>query len=233
MLSINKIVIAGFLGQDPEPRSFQSGDKIVTLNVATTERWKKQNGERGEKTEWHTVILHNDGDQKFAEQYLRKGSSVYIEGKLETRKWTDNNGTERRTTEISVRRGGVLQSADRNEQGGGDDRRDNRRSDDRGNGGGRSNDRGYGGGNGDYDSGYDNRGNGGGQGDGQRGGYDDRSADDGYGQGGGQGGGYGGGSNQGNRGNGNGNGRSNGRGNGGGSYRNGQSYGQSGRGYQN
>lgn len=102
--SINKVIIIGHLGRDPEVRSFQNGGKIVNLRVATSESWKdRQTGERKERTEWHTVSIQNEGLAKVAEQYLRKGSKVYIEGKLETRKWQDQSGQDRYSTEIVLR----------------------------------------------------------------------------------------------------------------------------------
>jgi single-strand DNA-binding protein len=102
--SVNKVIIMGNLGRDPEVRTFQNGGKIVNLRVATSETWKdKQTGERKERTEWHSVSISNEGLAKIAEQYLRKGSTVYIEGQLETRKWQDQSGADRYTTEITVR----------------------------------------------------------------------------------------------------------------------------------
>ena len=103
MSSVNKVIIIGNLGRDPEVRSFQNGGKICNLRVATTERWSdKQSGERKERTEWHSVTLNGDGLVRVAEQYLRKGSKVYIEGKLQTRKWQDQSGQDRYSTEIVV-----------------------------------------------------------------------------------------------------------------------------------
>ena len=103
MSSVNKVIIIGNLGRDPEVRSFQNGGKICNLRVATTERWNdKQSGERKERTEWHSVTLNGDGLVRVAEQYLRKGSKVYIEGKLQTRKWQDQSGQDRYSTEIVV-----------------------------------------------------------------------------------------------------------------------------------
>lgn len=102
--SLNKVMLIGSLGRDPEIRSFQSGDKVASLNVATTESWKDKNtGEKKEKTEWHNVSLFGDGLVRVAEQYLRKGSKVYIEGQLQTRKWQDQSGQDRYTTEIVIR----------------------------------------------------------------------------------------------------------------------------------
>ena len=99
--SVNKVILVGNLGRDPESRSFQSGGKVVNLNLATSETWKdKATGERKEKTEWHSVAIFNEGLARTAEQYLRKGSKVYIEGQLQTRKWQDQSGNDRFSTEI-------------------------------------------------------------------------------------------------------------------------------------
>lgn len=101
--SVNKVIIVGHLGRDPEVRSFQSGGKVVNFSVATSETWNdKQSGDRKEKTEWHNIVVRADHATKYAEQYLRKGSKVYIEGKLETRKWTDQQGVEKYTTEVII-----------------------------------------------------------------------------------------------------------------------------------
>ena len=102
--SVNKVIIIGNLGRDPEARTFQSGGKVVNLRIATSESWKdKQTGERKERTEWHSVAIFDEGIGKIAEQYLRKGSTVYIEGQLETRKWQDQSGADKYTTEIALR----------------------------------------------------------------------------------------------------------------------------------
>ena len=102
--SVNKVIIVGNLGRDPEVRSFQNGGKVVNLRIATSETWRdKQSGERKERTEWHSVAIFNEALAKIAEQYLRKGSTVYIEGQLETRKWQDQSGADRYTTEIVLR----------------------------------------------------------------------------------------------------------------------------------
>ncbi|TVV75649.1 single-stranded DNA-binding protein [Sphingomonas solaris] len=99
--SVNKVILVGNLGRDPESRSFQNGGKVVNLRIATSETWKdKQSGERKEKTEWHSVAIFSEPLGRIAEQYLRKGSKVYIEGKLQTRKWQDNSGVEKYSTEI-------------------------------------------------------------------------------------------------------------------------------------
>lgn len=102
--SVNKVIIIGNLGRDPEVRSFQNGGKVVNLRIATSETWRdRTTGERKERTEWHSVAIFNEALAKIAEQYLRKGSTVYIEGALETRKWQDQSGQDRYTTEIVLR----------------------------------------------------------------------------------------------------------------------------------
>jgi single-strand DNA-binding protein len=101
MAGVNKVILVGNLGQDPTSRSFQNGGKVVNLRIATSETWKDRNtGERKERTEWHSVAIFNEGLANTAERFLRKGSKVYIEGALQTRKWQDNNGQDRYTTEI-------------------------------------------------------------------------------------------------------------------------------------
>jgi single-strand DNA-binding protein len=101
--SVNKVIIVGNLGADPEVKSFQNGGRICNLRIATSEDWKdKQTGEKKERTEWHSVTLQNDGLVGVAERFLKKGSKVYIEGQLRTRKWQDQSGNDRYTTEISV-----------------------------------------------------------------------------------------------------------------------------------
>ena len=103
--SVNKVILVGNLGRDPEIRYAQSGSKIVNLSVATSESWKdRESGERREKTEWHRVVIFNDRLADVAEQYLRKGSKVYLEGQLQTRKWTGNDGIEKYTTEVVLQR---------------------------------------------------------------------------------------------------------------------------------
>ena len=103
--SVNKVILVGNLGRDPEIRHTQNGDKIVHLSVATSERWKdRTSGEPRERTEWHRVVLFNDRLGDVAERYLRKGSKVYLEGQLQTRKWTDQSGQERYTTEVVLQR---------------------------------------------------------------------------------------------------------------------------------
>lgn len=166
--SVNKVIIIGNLGRDPEVRSFPNGGKVCNLRIATSETWKDKNsGERREKTEWHSVAIFSEPLIRVAEQYLRKGSKIYIEGQLETRKWQDQNGQDKYSTEVALRpyRSELTMLDGRGEGGGGS-----------GGGGG-----GYGGGSG---GGY---GGGGGGGDYGGGGG-------GYGGGGGnQGGGFGGG----------------------------------------
>ena len=103
--SVNKVILVGNLGRDPEVRSTQDGAKIVNLSIATSERWKDRNtGEPREKTEWHRVVIFNENLGRVAEQYLRKGSNVYIEGQLQTRKWIDQQGVEKYTTEVVLQR---------------------------------------------------------------------------------------------------------------------------------
>lgn len=101
MASLNKVMLIGNLGKDPEVRHTQDGKAIVNLTLATSESWKdKATGEKKEKTEWHRVVIFNDGLAKVAEAYLKKGSTVYLEGQLQTRKWTDKDGVEKYSTEI-------------------------------------------------------------------------------------------------------------------------------------
>ena len=102
--SVNKVIILGNLGVDPEVRSFPNGGKVCNLRIATSENWKDRNtGERREKTEWHSVAIFSEPLVRIAEQYLKKGSKVYIEGQLETRKWQDQSGQDRYTTEVVLR----------------------------------------------------------------------------------------------------------------------------------
>ena len=99
--SVNKVIIVGNLGRDPETRTFQNGGKVCNLRIATSESWKDRNtGERKERTEWHSVAIFNENLARLAEQYLRKGSKVYLEGKLQTRKWQDQSGQDRYSTEV-------------------------------------------------------------------------------------------------------------------------------------
>jgi len=154
--SVNKVIIVGNLGRDPEVRTFQNGGKVCNLRIATSENWKDKNtGERRERTEWHQVAIFQEGLVRVAEQYLRKGSKVYIEGQLQTRKWQDQSGNDRYSTEVVLQGfGGTLVMLDGRDGGGG--------------GGGYSEDRsgGYGG----DDRGGSYGGGGGQQGGGQQGG---------------------------------------------------------------
>ena len=104
--SVNKVTLVGNLGRDPEIKAMQNGDKIVQLSIATSDRWKdKKSGEQRERTEWHRVVIFNDALGKIAEQYLKKGSTVYLEGQLQTRKWTDQqSGQDKYTTEVVLQR---------------------------------------------------------------------------------------------------------------------------------
>jgi single-strand DNA-binding protein len=151
--SVNKVILIGNLGRDPEVRSFQNGGKVCNLRIATSETWKDKNtGERREKTEWHSVAIFQEGLVRIAEQYLKKGSKVYIEGQLQTRKWQDQSGADKYSTEVVLQGfGGTLTMLDGRDGGGG------------GGGGG------YGGGQG---GGGDYGGGGGGYDSGQGGGYD-------------------------------------------------------------
>lgn len=102
--SVNKVILIGNLGADPEVRTFQNGGKVVNIRIATSETWKDRNsGERQERTQWHSVAIFAEPLARVAEQYLRKGSKVYLEGQLETRKWQDQNGQDRYTTEVVLR----------------------------------------------------------------------------------------------------------------------------------
>ncbi|MBL4627374.1 MAG: single-stranded DNA-binding protein, partial [Roseicyclus sp.] len=149
--SVNKVILIGNLGRDPEVRSFPSGGKVCNLNLATSETWKDKNtGERKERTEWHRVSIYSEPLVRVAEQYLKKGSKIYIEGQLETRKWQDQSGQDRYTTEIALRpyRSELTMLDGRSDGGGGQGG---------GQGGGGGN---YGGGGGG--GGYDDRGGSGG-----------------------------------------------------------------------
>lgn len=119
--SVNKVIIIGNLGADPEVRTFQNGGKVCNLRIATSETWKDKNtGERRERTEWHSVAVFQEGLVRIAEQYLRKGSKVYIEGKLQTRKWQDQSGQDRYSTEIVLQGfDGTLTMLDGRSEGGG------------------------------------------------------------------------------------------------------------------
>ncbi|RNJ63876.1 MAG: single-stranded DNA-binding protein [Porphyrobacter sp. IPPAS B-1204] len=119
--SLNKVMLIGNLGADPEIRSFQNGGKVANLRIATSEQWKdKATGERKEKTEWHTVAIFSEGLVSVVERYLKKGSKVFVEGKLQTRKWQDQNGQDRYSTEIVIQGlGGTLTMLDGAAGGGG------------------------------------------------------------------------------------------------------------------
>jgi single-strand DNA-binding protein len=119
--SVNKVILVGNLGRDPEVRRMTSGEPVVNLNLATSESWRdKASGERRDRTEWHRVVIFNENLAKVAEQYLRKGAKVYIEGQLQTRKWTDKDGQEKYTTEVVLNRfRGELQMLDSRGEGGG------------------------------------------------------------------------------------------------------------------
>ena len=101
--SVNKVILVGRLGNDPDVKAMQNGDKVVLFSLATSDRWKdKMSGEQKERTEWHRVVIYNEAIGRIAEQYLKKGSAVYLEGQLQTRKWTDNNGVDKYTTEVVI-----------------------------------------------------------------------------------------------------------------------------------
>ncbi|MEM1428490.1 MAG: single-stranded DNA-binding protein [Pseudomonadota bacterium] len=150
--SVNKVILVGNLGRDPEVRTFQNGGKVCNLRIATSENWKDRNtGERRERTEWHSVAIFSEPLARIAEQYLRKGSKVYLEGQLETRKWQDQSGQDRYSTEVVLRpyKGELTLLDSRGEGGGG-------YGGGGGGGGGYVDDRsggGYGGGQGDYGGG--------------------------------------------------------------------------------
>lgn len=158
--SLNRVLLIGNLGADPEIRRLNSGDPVVNIRIATSESWRDKNsGERKEKTEWHNVVIFNDNLAKVAEQYLKKGAKVYVEGQLQTRKWQDQQGNDRYTTEIVLQKfRGELQMLDTKNGGGGD------RDDDRGGNANRSS----GGGGGGRSSDFGGGGFGGGQGGGNR-----------------------------------------------------------------
>jgi len=119
--SLNKVMLIGNLGADPEIRSFQNGGRVANLRIATSENWKDKNtGERREKTEWHTVAIFSDGLVNVVERYLKKGSKVFVEGKLQTRKWQDQSGNDRYSTEVVIQGlGGTLTMLDGRGDGGG------------------------------------------------------------------------------------------------------------------
>jgi single-strand DNA-binding protein len=119
--SVNKVILVGNLGRDPEVRRLGSGDPVVNLRIATSESWRdKQSGERKEKTEWHSVVIFNENLAKVAESYLKKGSKIYVEGQLQTREWQDKDGQKRYSTEIVLQRfRGELTILDSRDGGGG------------------------------------------------------------------------------------------------------------------
>jgi len=119
--SVNKVILVGRLGSDPEVRRMNSGDQVATLSIATSESWRDKNtGERKDRTEWHKVVIFNENLVKVAEQYLKKGAKVYIEGQLQTRKWQDQNGIDRYTTEVVLQKyRGELQMLDSRPDDGG------------------------------------------------------------------------------------------------------------------
>ncbi|MEL6485521.1 MAG: single-stranded DNA-binding protein [Pseudomonadota bacterium] len=179
--SLNKVMLIGNLGADPEIRSFQNGGRVANLRIATSENWKDKNtGERREKTEWHTVAIFSDGLVNVVERYLKKGSKVFVEGKLQTRKWQDQSGNDRYSTEVVIQGlGGTLTMLDGRGEGGG-----------MGGGGGGSGGSGYGGGSGgsggsgggggggwNQGAGGSGGGAGGSGGGGSSGGYDDLDDD--------------------------------------------------------
>jgi len=119
--SVNKVILVGNLGKDPEVRSFQNGGKVVNFTLATSETWNdRASGERKEKTEWHNVVIKNDKLGEIAEKYLKKGSKVYLEGRMETRKWQDQSGVDKFTTEVVIPafRGELTMLSGRGEEGG-------------------------------------------------------------------------------------------------------------------
>ncbi|MEJ6501201.1 MAG: single-stranded DNA-binding protein [Rhodobacterales bacterium] len=120
--SVNKVILVGNLGRDPEVRTFQNGGKVCNLRIATSERWRdKATGENRERTEWHSVAIFQEGLVRVAEQYLKKGSTVYIEGKLQTRKWQDQSGADKYSTEVVLQGfdGTLVMLGGRNDGGGG------------------------------------------------------------------------------------------------------------------
>jgi len=119
--SVNKVILVGNLGRDPETRQMQDGNSVANLSLATSESWRDKNtGERREKTEWHRIVIFNERLAEVAQKYLRKGSKIYIEGQLQTRKWTDQSGVEKYSTEVVLQRfRGELQMLDRAGEGGG------------------------------------------------------------------------------------------------------------------
>ena len=125
MAGVNKVILVGNLGADPEARSLNNGSEVVNLRVATSETWKDRDGNRQERTEWHQVVIFNENLGRVAKSYLRKGSKVYLEGQLQTRKWTDQSGNDKYTTEIVLQRfRGELVLLDARGEGGGGSGRD-------------------------------------------------------------------------------------------------------------
>ena len=120
MAGVNKVILVGNLGADPEARSLNNGGEVVNLRVATSEQWKDRDGNRQERTEWHQVVIFNENLGKVAKSYLRKGSKVYLEGQIQTRKWTDQSGNDKYTTEVVLQRfRGELVLLDARGEGGG------------------------------------------------------------------------------------------------------------------
>ena len=120
MAGVNKVILVGNLGADPEARSLTSGGEVVNMRVATSEQWKDRDGNRQERTEWHNVVIFNENLGRVAKSYLRKGSKVYLEGQIQTRKWTDQSGNDRYTTEVVLQRfRGELVLLDSRDGGGG------------------------------------------------------------------------------------------------------------------
>jgi single-strand DNA-binding protein len=148
--SVNKVILVGNLGRDPEIRSTQDGTRVANLSLATSESWRDKNsGERREKTEWHRIVIFNENLVKVAEQYLRKGSKIYVEGALQTRKWTDQSGVEKYSTEIVLQRfRGELTMLDGKGEGGGGGGGGSSEPDEGGSGGGFGSGGGSGGGGG-------------------------------------------------------------------------------------
>ena len=120
MAGVNKVILVGNLGADPEARSLNNGGEVVNMRVATSESWKNKDGERQERTEWHNVVIFNENLGRVAKNYLRKGSKVYLEGQIQTRKWQDQSGNDRYTTEVVLQRfRGELVLLDSRDSGGG------------------------------------------------------------------------------------------------------------------
>src|SRR6186997_304324 len=137
MAGVNKVILVGNLGADPEARSLNNGVEVVNMRIATSEQWKDKDGNRQERTEWHNVVIFNENLGKVAKSYLRKGSKVYLEGQIQTRKWQDQSGNDRYTTEIVLNRfRGELVLLDRAEGGSGAGRSDFGGGEDFGGGGG-------------------------------------------------------------------------------------------------